>query len=94
MSLKLKRRTNAKQSKTDGHVISGTKRRGSGHSKPLPITVNLDQPGRLRIGHLMNLFAIGHTTLYSRVRAGVLPKPDGRDGKRPYWNTSTVRSYL
>lgn len=59
----------------------------------------LDQPGRLRKGHLMVLFSIGSTTLFNRIKNGTLPAPDGHDGYvgrwlRPYWNTSTVRQYL
>ncbi len=65
-----------------------------GHAKPLPLTLDLNQPGRLRVGHLMNLFSISHATLYARLMTGSLPKPDGRDGKRPYWKTSTVRALL
>jgi hypothetical protein len=67
----------------------------SGHSKALPITgIDLKQPGRLRAGHLMTLFSVSHSTLYNRIRAGIIPKPDGADGTRPYWKTETVRQAL
>jgi hypothetical protein len=68
--------------------------RKQGHSKPLPLTISLHQPGRLRVGHLMNLLSISHATLYARLLTGAIPKPDGKDGKRPFWKTSTVRSLL
>lgn len=75
-----------------------TPSRGSkktGHSKALPTTgIDLEQPGRIRTGHLMTLFSISHSTLYNRIRSGKLPKPDGNDGNRPYWNTETIRQAL
>jgi len=65
-----------------------------GHSRPLPIVVDLSQPGRLRVGHLQTLFAISHATLYVRIKSGDIPKPDGYDGARPYWKTETIRQVL
>jgi predicted DNA-binding transcriptional regulator AlpA len=65
-----------------------------GHSKALPVTVDLQNIGRLRIGHLMTLFSISHSTLYNRIKAGLIPKPDGTDGSRPFWNTSTIKAAL
>jgi hypothetical protein len=69
-------------------------RRNIGHSKPLPVLLSLDQPGRLRVGHLQTLYSISHTTLYQRLAIGAIPKPDGYDGARPYWNTATIRRSL
>lgn len=67
----------------------------SGHSKALPIAgIDLQQPGRLRAGHLMTLFSVSHSTLYNRIRSGLIPKPDGNDGARPFWKTETVRQVL
>jgi len=37
---------------------------GTGHAKPLPVTLDLNQPGRLRVGHLLTLFGISHSSLY------------------------------
>jgi len=73
--------------KMKGHKAS------SGNTKPLSVLVSLDQPGRLRVGHLLTLLSISSPTLYARINAGLIPKPDGHDG-RPYWNTTTVRAYL
>jgi hypothetical protein len=56
--------------------------------------MRLDQPGRLYVAHLMHLFQCSHQTIYSRIRKGVYPQPDGRDGKRPYWLTTTVRPWF
>jgi len=67
----------------------------TGHSKALPTTnIDIQQPGRLRAGHLMTLFSVSHSTLYNRIRVGKIPKPDGNDGNRPYWNTETIRQAL
>ena len=64
------------------------------HAKPLAVTGELSELTRLRVGHLMSLFAISHATLYARMREGKIPKPDGMDGRRPYWKTATIRVYL
>lgn len=65
-----------------------------GHSKALPVNISLDQPGRLRVGHLMNLFSVSHATLYSRIKNGLIPKCDGKDGGRPFWKTETIKQAL
>lgn len=70
------------------------RRRQRGHVMPRPPTIDLSQPGRLRTGHMLTLFSISHSTLYARIKAGTLPRWDGTDGKRNYWNTSTVRAAL
>lgn len=67
----------------------------NGHSKPLSTAaIDLEQPGRLRTGHLMTLFSVSHSTLYNRIRTGLIPKPDGTDGTRPFWKTETVLQAL
>jgi predicted DNA-binding transcriptional regulator AlpA len=65
-----------------------------GHSRPLSVTLDLTQPGRLRMGHLMSLLSISHATCYARLREGTIPAPDGKDGRRPYWKTSTILAFL
>jgi hypothetical protein len=57
--------------------------------RPRPLPVPLDQPGRLRVGHLMFLYGCSHQTIYNRLKSGRIPLPDGHD-PRPYWLTSTV----
>lgn len=56
--------------------------------------ISLDQPGRLRIENLMALYSVCHQTLYERLKTGAIPKADGYDGRRPYWNTATIKSAL
>jgi hypothetical protein len=65
----------------------------SGHSKPLP-PVDLNASGVLYVGHLMTIYHIGHSTVYSYIRNNILPKWDGKVGRRPYWRTETIRQHL
>jgi hypothetical protein len=68
-------------------------RRGT-HVQPKAVLIDLNQPGRLRTGHVLALCGISDTTLYARVKAGTFPPPDGKDGDRNYWDTGTMRRYL
>lgn len=62
--------------------------------KPLAPLISLDQPGRLRFANLMALLSVSHQTLYSQIKGGSVPHPDGYDGNRPYWFTSTIKPLL
>jgi predicted DNA-binding transcriptional regulator AlpA len=66
----------------------------SGHSKALTPPTELRELARLRVGHVMELFALSHSSLYKRMQSGAIPRPDGYDGKRPYWRVSTIRRFL
>ena len=68
--------------------------RRCGHTKPQRPKITLDQPGRLRVSHVLALLSISHSTLYAGIKTGRYPKPDGRDGNIPYWNTATIRALL
>ncbi|WP_434109254.1 hypothetical protein [Paraburkholderia caffeinilytica] len=75
------------------------KKKRNGNTKPLPVTLPLDQPGRLREGHLLTLLSISGATLRTRIKNGTVPPCDGHDGYvgrwlRPYWDTETIRKYL
>ncbi|MBI3374987.1 MAG: hypothetical protein HY017_24965 [Betaproteobacteria bacterium] len=72
-------------------VIGTATPKKSGHTKAQPPTISLDQPGRLRVAHLLSLLSVSHSTLYAGIKTGRYPKPDGMDGKIPYWWTSTIR---
>ena len=66
----------------------------NGHAKPKSVAfLRLDTAGRVRVGHMLTLLQISHSTLYKRMETGRLPKPDGKD-TRPYWHTSTVRALV
>jgi hypothetical protein len=79
--------------------VQTQKRRTNGNTRPLTLMPPLDQPGRLRKGHLMVLLGIGSTTLRNRLQDGQVPPPDGHDGYvgrwlRPFWLTTTMKAYL
>ena len=72
-------------------VQAAKKPRRTGHAQALPVfDIDLSQPGRLRVGHMMTLFNVSHSTFYAHIRAGRIPKRDGSDGSRPFWLTGTV----
>ena len=52
------------------------------------------EDGRYWITNLAFVLNVSRQTIYVKVKDGSYPKPDGHDGKRPYWMTSTVRSYM
>jgi hypothetical protein len=74
--------------------------RQRGHTAPRAPVISLDQPGRLRVANLLAILGISHATLYAGLKPKPgetttrYPKPDGRDGKFPYWKTSTLREFL
>jgi predicted DNA-binding transcriptional regulator AlpA len=74
-----------------GATISTGLKQSSKNGASLPAWIDLDKPGRLRAKNLMAILNVSRTTFYSGVRTGRYPKPDGLDGKMPYWLTSTVR---
>ena len=73
---------------------SSSGRKKSGHTKPKLLQISLNEPGRLRVAHLLGLVGVSHSTLYSGLKSGRYPAPDGHDGRLPYWNTETVRQFL
>ena len=75
-------------------TIKSNKPKKNGHAKALPVMLDLNQPGRLRVGHMMTLLSVSHAGIYSRLREKKLPPMDGHDGKRGFWKTSTVKKFL
>lgn len=73
--------------------IRGKAKQHAGHSKALPVTLDLHQPGRLRVGHMLTLFGVSHSGFYAGL-GSKYPSPDGYDGKRPYWKTGTALAAL
>jgi predicted DNA-binding transcriptional regulator AlpA len=74
--------------------VPASRRKQRGHTAPKAPMIRLDQPGRLRLANLLALFNCAHSTFYDRMKCGRYPKPDGYDGKCPYWKTSTIRAFL
>jgi len=64
-----------------------------GHAKALPCP-DLNQPGRLRIGHLMTLYGLSHSSIYAHLLKKLIPEPDGKISRRLYWRTNTIRNDL
>ncbi len=62
--------------------------------KPQAPEISLSQPGRLRVANMMSLLGVSRTTLYGGINSGRYPEPDGKDGRIPFWNTETVRTWL
>jgi len=75
-------------------ITNSVKAKKSGHTRAKAPTISLDQPGRLRVAHLLSLLSVSHSTLYIGIRRGRYPKPDGYDGKLPFWNTGTIKVFL
>lgn len=76
-------------------VASASNGGGRNHTKAKSLeNVDLEKPGWLRVGHLMTLFSVSHSTLYKHIKHGQIPAPDGHTGKRPYWRTETIRAAL
>jgi hypothetical protein len=64
-----------------------------GHAKALP-RPDLNVPGRLRVGHLMTVYGLGHSSVYAHLRLSILPQPDGYVAGRPYWRSETIKADL
>lgn len=64
-----------------------------GHSKALP-RPDLSQPGRWRVGHVMSLYNLSHSSVYAHLKKHLLPPPDGYIAKRPYWRSETLLADL
>lgn len=74
-------------------VTLNQRKSSSGHSKALP-RVDLNQPIRLRIGHLMTYYGLSHSAVYVHLRNHLIPPADGKIAGRQYWLTSTIRADL
>lgn len=70
------------------------KRRGGGSTKPKALDLDLNQPGRVRNAHFQHLLGgMSASAFHTQRRKRLIPPPDGRD-PRPYWNTSTIKTFL
>lgn len=64
-----------------------------GHAKALPCP-DLNQPCRLRIGHLRTIYGLSHSSVYVHLKKGLLPPADGVIGGRQYWRPETIKNHL
>lgn len=69
-------------------------RKQRGHTMPRAPLIGLDQPGRLRVAHVLAILGIAASTLYDGIKSGRYPAPDARDGSFPWWRTSTIKAFL
>jgi predicted DNA-binding transcriptional regulator AlpA len=65
-----------------------------GHVLPRNPVIDINKPGRYRTCHVLAVCSFSHSTLYSRLKDGTFPEPDGKDGGLNFWNTSTIKKYL
>ena len=72
---------------------SASSKHGRGHSKAL-VVGDLSVPGRIRIGHLMTLYRLSHSSVYVHLKKGLLPKEDGTVAGHKFWLTSTIKKHL
>ncbi len=86
---------NSHSSASSSKLQAPNKKSGkSGHTKPEVPPFSLDIPARVRVKHWLALVSVSHSTFYEGLKTGRYPKPDGYDGKFPYWRTITVRKFL
>jgi predicted DNA-binding transcriptional regulator AlpA len=78
----------------DQPYITAQKLKQRGHTQPRPPVIPLDQPGRLRVAHVLAVVGVSHSTWYAGMKNGRYPKQDGKDGRLPYWNTATIKAFL
>lgn len=69
-----------------------TKAKGRRAAKKPAMSVYED--GRYWVANLAFVLNVSRQTIYVKIKDGSYPKPDGHDGRRPFWMTSTVRSYM
>lgn len=62
--------------------------------KPVAPVISIDQPGRLRNCNLMALYNVSRPTLHRHIKQGKIPRSDGKDGSKPYWNTWTIHAHM
>jgi hypothetical protein len=68
------------------------RKRVYGAAKPVSAEY-LAGPGRLRLQHLMYLLNCPRSTLFKKLKAGLIPAPTGHD-PRPYWSNEVIRKHL
>lgn len=58
------------------------------------VATPLEDLRRVRPREFANLLGVGRTTLYSGLKTGRYPRPNGYDGDKPYWFQKEVRAFL
>jgi hypothetical protein len=60
------------------------------HKGEVPFEYKL--PERVVIKDLMVVFKRSRSAIAARVKSHVIPRPDGRDGGRPWWHGETIKA--
>ncbi len=58
------------------------------------VSFELNNLARLRAKEVMTLIGVKKSVFYKGIGSGRYPKPDGIDGRMPFWKTETVRAFL
>ncbi|MDO5625721.1 MAG: hypothetical protein Q4G71_13655 [Pseudomonadota bacterium] len=65
------------------------------HSRPLDIQgIDLKTDQRLLLGHVLGFMKTTDSTLSRWIKEGKFPAPDGKQGRRPFWFSATIRSHV
>ena len=70
-------------------------RKRNNHSRALDIQgIDLATDQRLLLGHVLSFMKTTDTTLVRWIDEGKFPEPDGRQGRRPFWFSATIRPHV
>lgn len=65
------------------------------HSRALDIQgIDLATDQRLLLGHVLSFMKTTDTTLSRWIDEGKFPEPDGKQGRRPFWFSATIRPHV
>ena len=67
---------------------------GNGHVRPQSPTMSLNFEARLRVSQVLGYLNVSHSTFYAGMKNNRYPKPDGYDGKMPYWHSATIKHFI
>lgn len=92
MAVVIVKKSASKQPTTPQMNLQSAANINKGHARKLDIQgLDLNTPQRLLVGHVLALMKTSHSTLNRWIESGDFPKPDGKQGRRPFWLSSTVR---
>lgn len=70
-------------------------RKRNNHSRALDIQgIDLDTNQRLLMGHVLSFMKTSDSTLARWIDEGKFPEPDGKQGRRPFWFSATIRPHV
>ena len=70
-------------------------RKRNNHSRALDIQgIDLNTDQRLLMGHVLSFMKTTDTTLARWIDEGNFPEPDGKQGRRSFWFSATIRPHV